>query len=136
MIFRWSSGVRRRGVGGAPAPHQEGLRGPWTGTHPRLRMANALSAIDATANPLISQRSLARLVPDRSVSVALTPSAAYVGGASFAVQGLNLGRDWAIVGGGVRYELASGWNLYGNYDAQVNTQQVFHVGSGGAQYAW
>jgi len=59
-----------------------------------------------------------------------------IGGGSFAIQGLNLGRDWAIVGGGLRYELASGWQLYGNYDAQVNTQQVFHVGSGGVQYAW
>jgi uncharacterized protein with beta-barrel porin domain len=59
-----------------------------------------------------------------------------IGGGSFAIQGLNLGRDWAIVGGGLRYELASGWQIYGNYDAQVNTQQVFHVGSGGLQYAW
>lgn len=59
-----------------------------------------------------------------------------IGGGSFAVSGLNLGRDWAIVGAGLRYELASGWNLYGNYDAQVNTQQVFHVGSGGAYYQW
>lgn len=59
-----------------------------------------------------------------------------IGGGSFAIQGLNLGRDWAIVGGGLRYELASGWQIYGNYDAQVNTQQVFHVGSGGVQLAW
>jgi outer membrane autotransporter protein len=59
-----------------------------------------------------------------------------IGGGSFAIQGLNLGRDWAILGGGVRYDLASGWQLYGNYDAQVNTRQVFHVGSGGLQYAW
>ena len=59
-----------------------------------------------------------------------------IGGGSFAIQWLNLGRDWAIVGGGLRYELAGGWQLYGNYDAQVNTQQVFHVGSGGLQYAW
>jgi autotransporter-associated beta strand protein len=59
-----------------------------------------------------------------------------IGGSGFAVQGLDLGRDWAIVGGGLRYELPAGWQLYANYDAQVNTQQVFHVGSGGAQYAW
>ena len=59
-----------------------------------------------------------------------------IGGGGFAIQGLNLGRDWAIVGGGFRCELNSGWNLYANYDAQVNTRQVFHVGSGGLQYAW
>jgi len=59
-----------------------------------------------------------------------------IGGSSFATDGLNLGRDWAILGGGVRYELPSGWQLTANYDAQVNTQQVFHVGSGSLQYAW
>jgi outer membrane autotransporter protein len=59
-----------------------------------------------------------------------------IGGGSFAIQGLDLGRDWALVGGGVRCELAGGWQLYGNYDAQVNSQQVFHVGSAGAQVAW
>jgi hypothetical protein len=26
--------------------------------------------------------------------------------------------------------------LYGIYDAQVNTQQIFQVGSGGFSYAW
>jgi hypothetical protein len=40
------------------------------------------------------------------------------------------------IGGGLRYELASGWQFCGQYDAQVNTQQVFHVGSGDLQYAW
>lgn len=59
-----------------------------------------------------------------------------IGGAGFAIQGLNLGRDWAIVGGGLRLDLASGWSLYGNYDAQVNARQTFHVGSGGLHYAW
>lgn len=57
-----------------------------------------------------------------------------IGGQSFAVQGLNLGRDWALVGGGLRWELDSRWSLYGNYDAQVNGQQAFHVGSGGIQF--
>jgi autotransporter-associated beta strand protein len=59
-----------------------------------------------------------------------------IGGSSFATQGLNLGRDWAIVGGGMRYELPQGWQLMANYDVQVNSQQVFHVGSGSLQYAW
>jgi hypothetical protein len=34
------------------------------------------------------------------------------------------------------YLLPDGWSLYGNYDAQVNGQQVFHVGSGGVSYQW
>lgn len=59
-----------------------------------------------------------------------------IGGGSFAVQGLNLGRDWALLGGGLRWDRPNGWSLFGNYDAQVNSQQVFHVGSGGVSYEW
>ena len=59
-----------------------------------------------------------------------------IGGGSFAVQGLNLGRDWAMLGGGLRWDRPDGWSLFGNYDAQVNSQQVFHVGSGGVSYQW
>jgi autotransporter-associated beta strand protein len=59
-----------------------------------------------------------------------------IGGGSFAVQGLNLGRDWALVGGGLRWESPIGCTLFANYDAQVNSQQVFHVGSAGLQFDW
>jgi len=58
------------------------------------------------------------------------------GGGSFAVQGLDLGRDWALVGGGGGWQLGSGWSLLTNCDARVNTQQVFHVASGNIQYLW
>ena len=59
-----------------------------------------------------------------------------IGGGSFAIQGLNLGRDWAILGGGMLFERSSGWSITANYDAQVNSQQVFHVGSAGAEFRW
>ena len=59
-----------------------------------------------------------------------------IGGAAFAVEGLSLGRDWALVGGGLNWQLSNHWSLYGNYDAMVNARQVFHVGSGGVQYIW
>lgn len=59
-----------------------------------------------------------------------------IGGAAFEVQGLSLGRDWALVGGGLNWQLSQRWSLYGAYDAMVNTRQVLHVGSGGAQYVW
>jgi len=59
-----------------------------------------------------------------------------IGGSSFAIEGLSLGRDWAILGGGFNWQLSDGWSLLANYDAQVNTQQIFHVGSGGLQYTW
>jgi uncharacterized protein with beta-barrel porin domain len=57
-------------------------------------------------------------------------------GGGFAVQGLDLGRDWAIVGGGLRFRLRRGWTAYFNYDSQCNNQQVFHFGSGGIQSSW
>jgi outer membrane autotransporter protein len=57
-------------------------------------------------------------------------------GGSYAVQGLGLGRDWAILGCGLQRDLPGGWSLYTNYDAQVNHRQVFHVGSMGLQFTW
>ncbi len=54
----------------------------------------------------------------------------------FAVQGLRYGANWAIVGGGLRWEFADGWSAYAGYDAQVKGQQLFHIGSGGLGYAW
>ena len=58
------------------------------------------------------------------------------GGTNFAVTGTSLGRDWAILGAGLNWNLGRGWQTYANYDAQVNVSQVFHVGSGGFQYSW
>lgn len=57
-------------------------------------------------------------------------------GGSYAVQGLGLGRDWAILGCGLQRDLPGGWSLYTNYDAQVNHRQVFHIGSMGLQFTW
>lgn len=54
----------------------------------------------------------------------------------FAVQGLSYGSNWALVGVGLRFELVGGWIAYAGYDAQLNSQQLFHIGSGGVAYAW
>ena len=71
-----------------------------------------------------------------STSTGLNAQFAPIGGSTFAVQGANLGRDWAILGTGLNMNLGNGWQAYANYDAQVNGVQTFHVGSGGVQYAW
>lgn len=55
---------------------------------------------------------------------------------SFAISGANLGRDWAVVGTGVNWQVGARMSFFANYDAQINSQQVFHVGSGGVQMAW
>jgi len=59
-----------------------------------------------------------------------------LGGAGFAVRGLDLGRDWAMLGGGLNYEFQPGARLFGGYDVQFNDNQAFHVGSGGVELLW
>jgi len=59
-----------------------------------------------------------------------------VGGPSFATQGLNFGRDWAVVGAGLSWQATSQLSIFTNYDIQMNDNQVFNVGSGGLQYVW
>ena len=59
-----------------------------------------------------------------------------VGGASFVTQGLNYGRDWAVLGGGLNWRLTDRLNLFAGYDLQLNAVQASHLGSGGLQYVW
>ncbi|WP_442507957.1 autotransporter outer membrane beta-barrel domain-containing protein [Novipirellula sp. SH528] len=53
------------------------------------------------------------------------------GGSSFATNGLDLGRDWALLGIGLQGNRNAALTLYGNYDLQVNDRNQFHTGSGG-----
>jgi outer membrane autotransporter protein len=59
-----------------------------------------------------------------------------VSGSAFTVDGLDLGRDWALTGVGLKWQMNYCWSTYGAYDVQFNEQQVFHLGSGGVQYVW
>lgn len=59
-----------------------------------------------------------------------------IGGTSFAAQGLDLGRDWALLGAGLTWQVSARWSLAANYDAQLNQNQTFHAGSGTLQYIW
>ena len=58
------------------------------------------------------------------------------GGNSFAINGLGMGRDWAVLGGGVNCDLSCNWSIYADYDLMLNDQTTFHIGSGGVQYLW
>lgn len=50
-------------------------------------------------------------------------------GTSFALDGLDLGRDWALVGfGGNAYRYRN-TTVGANYDLQINERQAFHTGS-------
>ncbi len=57
-------------------------------------------------------------------------------GGGFVTQGLNFGRDWALLGGGLTCNLTDRSSLSANYDLQVNSRQTFHVGSGAYHYRW
>lgn len=54
-------------------------------------------------------------------------------GAGFTVRGVDLGRDWASTGAGFSLGAGRGARLFAGYDAQYNSQQVLHVGSGGLE---
>jgi uncharacterized protein with beta-barrel porin domain len=58
-------------------------------------------------------------------------------GSSFTVRGIDLGRDWAVVGSEIRI---AAWrnivHLYGNYDLVVNSRQDLHTAGGGLEYVW
>ncbi len=62
----------------------------------------------------------------------LDPSTTVTGtlnGTSFAVNGLDLGRDWALVGFGGNTYRSHHMSVGANYDLQVNERQAFHTGS-------
>ncbi len=66
----------------------------------------------------------------------LNSTFAGVGGAGFATKGLNFGRDWAVLGGGITCFANECTSVAINYDLQVNAVQAFHVGSGTYTRRW
>lgn len=54
----------------------------------------------------------------------------------FVTQGLSYGCNWALVGGRFRWELVGGLTAFAGYDTQLNSQQMFHIGSTGLGYSW
>ena len=72
------------------------------------------------------------LAPSSTLNAVFAP----VGGGSFAAQGLNFGRDWALLGAGTQYVFNKNVSLFANYDLQFNAVQAWHAGSGGVQFMW
>ena len=69
-------------------------------------------------------------------NTSLTASMVPVGGTPFIVRGLDMGRDYGIVGASFTWEMVGGWSMYVNYDLQTNTQVTYNTGSGGVGYRW
>ena len=57
-------------------------------------------------------------------------------GTNFAVAGINVDRDAAIVGAGLMYRLRTNLSVFGNYDALTSGNYTAHAGSGGLQFQW
>jgi len=56
--------------------------------------------------------------------------------AVYAMQGLSYGSNWLLLGGGMRWELAGNISAFAGYDAQFNSEAMFHIGSTGLAYQW
>ena len=57
-------------------------------------------------------------------------------GGAFAVSGINVDRDAAIVGTGLNYAVSTHCSVYANYDLLFSRNYAAHAGLGGLQYAW
>lgn len=72
---------------------------------------------------------------DETAGVANARFAA-AGGPSLAVRGLDMGRDFCLLGTGMNWRLNNGFALFAGYDVQFNSQHTFHIGSGGGEFLW
>lgn len=54
----------------------------------------------------------------------------------FVTQGMRYGSNWALLGGRISWDLAGGLKAFAAYDAQVNSLEMFHIGSTGLGYTW
>jgi len=59
-----------------------------------------------------------------------------VGGAAFATDGVNFGRDWSVLGAGLSWSPSDRVALGANYDALLNQYTNFHVASANFQFRW
>jgi fibronectin-binding autotransporter adhesin len=66
----------------------------------------------------------------------ISPSFAGVGSGSFAIQGVDAGDDFLILGTGVTAGLSDRVSVFVNYDAQFSENETAHGGNGGVQVVW
>jgi outer membrane autotransporter protein len=57
-------------------------------------------------------------------------------GGAFAIAGINVDRDSAILGTGLTCCLRQNLSVYANYDVVTSENYTAHAGSGGMQYTW
>ena len=57
-------------------------------------------------------------------------------GPAFSQSGLDFGRDYAVVGTGLKLQTFKGIELQVGYDLQANDRQTLHMGSGSVSFAY
>ena len=57
-------------------------------------------------------------------------------GGAFAIQGVNVDRDAAILGGGLSLRLTDHAKIYANYDLLISENYAAHASTGGLMLAW
>jgi subtilisin-like proprotein convertase family protein len=62
--------------------------------------------------------------------------AANVGGNAFSRAGLDFGRDYVVIGTGLKLETRRGFELQAGYDLQANNRQNLHTGTGSISYLY
>lgn len=99
----------------------------------RLLMDSSIGRYGMTMTPEIRGSWMHEFLDTTSV---VNAQFAGVGGAGFTANGLNLGRDWAILGTGLNFSKNDRFEIGVHYDAQFNDRQVLHIGSGVIGYRW
>jgi outer membrane autotransporter protein len=64
--------------------------------------------------------------------------ASFVGqtGGAFAISGVNVDRDVALIGTGLNYAISDHCSVYGGYNLLFSLDYTAHAGLGGLQYTW
>jgi outer membrane autotransporter protein len=99
----------------------------------RLLMESSIGRFGMTMTPEIRGSWMHEFLDTTSV---VNAQFAGVGGAGFTANGLNLGRDWAILGTGMNFSKNDRFEVGVHYDAQFNDRQALHIGSGVIGYRW
>jgi len=55
---------------------------------------------------------------------------------TFAIQGVELGRNWAVLGGNLQWSLFKHATALLAYQGQVNENQALHAGAAGLEFRW
>jgi outer membrane autotransporter protein len=55
---------------------------------------------------------------------------------TFGVSGHSLGRNWAVIGAGMDWQLRQNLSVFGSYNLQANGNHMLNIGTAGARIQW